>query len=88
MQHLESSSLPAYQRALARLHELEEDFLQHLTKIHELTNGDGEPTLRQLAFLEGLRRERDDARLAAHRAENEVINRISSALGIPPDNGT
>jgi hypothetical protein len=84
MQHLESSLLTSYESALRRLHELEQEFVQHLAKIHEVADGSG-ASLRQLAFLEGLRRERDDMRLAVQQAEAAVINRISKALGIPPE---
>jgi hypothetical protein len=87
MQHLESSLLSSYERALNRVHELEQEFVQHLAKIHELADGSG-ASLRQLAFLEGLRRERDDMRVAVQQAETAVINRISKALGFPSEGST
>ena len=80
--------LQAYKRAAERLQDVERQVHQSLLNFFEPSEYSALPTLRQLAFLEGLRRERDDAYEVAQRAEADLVDKILSRLGIPPDLAT
>jgi hypothetical protein len=84
MQQPEQLLLHAYERALARLQALESEICQQLTGAID-AQGKQASTLRQLALLEGLRHERNDARAETQRAEAALINHLGARLGIPPD---
>lgn len=85
MPQSQSPLLHAYEFALTGLRRVEDDLLRHVEKILALADESETPTLRQLAFLEGLRRERDEAMAAVQQAEAALLNHISSLFGIPPD---
>ena len=75
------ASLQAYEHALTQLQDLEKTVYDHLKGFFAVDDGGAQPDLRRLAFLEGLRRERDMARETAMQAEVDLVNRLLANLG-------
>jgi hypothetical protein len=74
----------AYERAAAQLEAAEEAVHQRLTSLFE-PDASPEVTVRMLAFLEGLRKERDEAWGAMQQAEQDLLDQLLSRLRAPPD---
>jgi hypothetical protein len=83
MHEPESPSIQAYERPVTRLQALEHEVFTAFMSLLQASDPDVRPRMRQLAFLEGLRRQRDDAREVLRKVEADLFARIASQLGIP-----
>jgi hypothetical protein len=76
--------LRLYQSARAQLQSIDAGIEEHLKKL--LASGSvTSPTARDVAFLEGLRSERDEAGAGLRRAEERLFNHLISQLGLTSD---
>jgi hypothetical protein len=80
--------LQEYERAKARFQSLENDLHEHLKRLLAPAEGSGAPTMRQLAFIEGLRSERDQAWDRLKVLERGLFNAAAARTGILPEEAT
>jgi hypothetical protein len=85
MQESVDSLLRIYQRALSQLGSLDRGIEEQLKRIVTAALEGGLPTARDLALLEGLRSERDQARGSLRDAEQTIFNNLLAQLGVSSD---